>query len=105
MSEDGTEYIPEQFRVSADFHHEAADRAEELSRIIGRVSPSAGQSGGAGAAGFTGALSATAAERARAAQRARESRDAIGEGATNAAAIGEETDPWQLTTHSRHRPS
>ncbi|MDT0321275.1 hypothetical protein [Streptomyces millisiae] len=101
MSDDPTQYLPEQFRVSAGLHHESADLAESLSRLVGRVAPAAGQFGGAGAAGFTAALGRTADERARAAQRAGEDRDATGEGATGAAALGEETDGLAATAVGR----
>ncbi|TDC08228.1 hypothetical protein E1265_33335 [Streptomyces sp. 8K308] len=101
MSDESTQYLPERFRASAELHHESADLAESLSRLVGRVAPTAGQFGGAGAAGFTAALGGTAAERSRAAQRAREDRDATGEGATGAAALGEETDGLAATAVGR----
>jgi hypothetical protein len=100
---DGTEYLPEQFRVAAGHQHEAADQADALARRVGRVTASAGQFGGAGAAGFATALDGTAAERARAAALAQEARDAIGEGATGAAAIGDETDALAAAAVGRVR--
>ncbi len=92
MADDATEYLPEQFRVSAGHHDESAEVAGGLARRVGNASPAATHFGGTGAAGFSTALNGAANERSRAAQRVQDTRGEIATGAVTAAGIGEDTD-------------
>ncbi|UCM89408.1 type VII secretion target [Streptomyces marincola] len=92
MSDDSTEYLPEEFRVSAVHHDESAEVAGSLARRVGNASPASTHFGGAQAASFSSALGSAAGERSRAAQRVQDTRGEIATGAVTAANIGDETD-------------
>lgn len=92
MSEQDLEYLPEQFRDSARLNHDSAEVAGALARRVGSVSPAANQFGGGEAATFASSLDSSANDHSQRAQRAGDGRDAIGEGASATATIGEEND-------------
>lgn len=92
MDDGELDYLPDEFRTSARANHQSADGAEELARRLRGVSAAPSQFGGSEAVPFTGSLNDHTDLGARRAEGAREDRDGIGEGGSEVADLGEETD-------------